>query len=296
MRPLAAACALALSAFAAAQRDFNAVQVTTTALGGSVHMLEGAGGNVAASVGPDGVLLVDSQFDGMRERLLAAVRELHDPAAPRFLLNTHWHGDHTGSNAGFARAAGGSPGAVIVAHANVRRRLAHDPDQQPAALPMVVYERAMSLFLNGEELRLEHIPTAHTDGDTVAWFMGSKVVHLGDLFFNGRFPVIDRNSGGDLAGLTAAIAHLCEKVPEEWAIIPGHGPPAKLEDLRAYHRMLVACTDIVRARLAEGQTREQVIAAGLPEEWASWGRTTISSERWLTSLVDNLQAPPPAGH
>lgn len=286
---------LACAAAAAAQRDFSTVQVTTTPLGGTVHMLEGSGGNVAASVGADGVLMVDSQFAAMRERLLEAIGALHDPAAPRFLLNTHWHGDHVGGNAGFAQPADGTPGAIVVAHHNVRRRLAHDPQQPAAAQPLVTFEQGLSLFFNGEEVRLEHFPSAHTDGDTVAWFTGSRVVHLGDLFFNGRFPFIDRSSGGDLSGLTAAIERLCDKVPESWAIIPGHGPPAKLEDLRACHRMLVACTEIVRARLAEGQTREQVIAAGLPEEWASWSWNFVTTERWLGSLVDNLQAAPPAG-
>ncbi len=290
----ALALVLLLSAAAAAQRDFSQVQVVATPLGGSVHMLEGAGGNVAASVGTDGVLMVDSQFAELRERLLAAIAGLHDPAAPRLLLNTHWHPDHTGGNAGLAQRPDGTPGAVIVAHHNVRRRMAHEPDHLPTALPMVTYEQGLSLHFNGEELRLEHVEHAHTDGDTVVWFMDSKVVHLGDLYFNGRFPFIDRGSGGDLSGLTEAIARLCEKVPEGWAIIPGHGPPAKLEDLRAYHQMLVACTELVRARLAEGQTREQVVASGLPEEWAAWSWSFIPTERWLGSVVDNLQAAPPA--
>ncbi|MEO1310678.1 MAG: MBL fold metallo-hydrolase, partial [Pseudomonadota bacterium] len=190
MSALAAAGALAL-ALVFAQSQFDGVTIRTTELADGVYMLEGAGGNMAVSVGPDGVILIDDQFAPLSERIQAAIGELSDLQV-RFVLNTHWHGDHTGGNEAF-----GATGAVIVAHDNVRERMSVDQFNDllgretkagdPAALPVVTFTDQVTFHLNGRPVEVVHVPAAHTDGDSIVRFVGSNVVHAGDVFFSGRF-------------------------------------------------------------------------------------------------------------
>ena len=288
---------------AAAQQDFSKVEVKVTPVGGAVSMLTGSGGNIGVSVGENGVLLVDDEFAPLKERILAAVATLHEPSAPRFVLNTHFHGDHTGGNAGMAAASGPAPGAIIVAQENVRRRMVHggggQPPAEPAALPVVTYGEGIDIHFNGELIRLLHVAHAHTDGDTVVIFTGSNVAHLGDLFFNGMFPFVDLSSGGDVVGMARGVEQMLAQLPAGGKLIPGHGPLATIEDLRKYHRMLTETTQIVRERMAAGKTKDEVVAAGLPDEWKSWSWQFVSTDRWLGTVFDSLKAAPdgpPAGH
>ncbi len=290
---LPACLALFVSQAVVAQQDFSKVEIKVTRVSGAVHMLEGAGGNIGVSAGPDGILIVDDQFAPLAERIRAALRGLGQGQL-RFVLNTHWHGDHTGGNQEFGREA------PIIAHTNVRRRLAttqtifgKEVGPSPReALPVITFDDSLSVHFNGEEIRVLHLPPSHTDGDSVIFFTGSNVVHMGDNFFNGMFPFVDLDSGGDVEGMVRAVEEVLGKLPAEARVIPGHGPLAGPSDLRSYLRMLRETTGIVRKRIAEGSDLEKVKAQGLPEEWASWGEGFIKTDQWLEIVYRSLSARP----
>ena len=276
-----------------AQTDYSKVEIKVTKVAGNVYMLEGAGGNIGVSVGPDGILIVDDQFAPLADKIKAALKTLGEGKL-KFVLNTHYHGDHTGGNVAFG------PDAPIIAQTNVRKRLSEEqkskffnrttPPSPKEALPVITFDQAVSVFFNGEEIKVIHFPHGHTDGDSVIFFTGSNVVHMGDDFFNGRFPVVDLEAGGDVEGLTTNIAGIIErlsKVPGV-KIIPGHGQLSDVEGLKTFHRMLVETTDIVRKRMAAGKTLDQIKAESLPEEWKTWGNGYIKTEVWLTLIYNSL--------
>ena len=253
-------------------------------------MLVGAGGNIGVSAGPDGVLIVDDQFAPLADKIRAAFRPL-SPGQLRFVLNTHFHFDHTDANPVFGREA------TIVAHANVRRRLSEEAHvlgetYKPLpkeGLPVVTYETALSVHFNGEEIRVVHFPAGHTDGDSVVFFTASNVIHMGDDFFAGRFPFVDLENGGSVEGLARNVAEIVARAPAGVKIIPGHGPLSTVEDLRAYHAMLVETTEVVRARLRAGRTLEQAKAEGLPPKWKEWGSGFVKAEQWIETVYRSLQ-------
>jgi glyoxylase-like metal-dependent hydrolase (beta-lactamase superfamily II) len=270
---------------ALAQTDFSKVEIKATKVAGNVHMLEGSGGNIGVSVGPDGILIVDDQFAPLADKIKAALKGLGEGKL-KFILNTHWHGDHTGGNAVFG------PEAPIVAQANVRKRLAEGsniPNRvvKPApkeALPVITFDQSVSVHFNGEEIRVIHVPHGHTDGDAVIYFTGANVVHMGDQFFNGFFPFVDLDSGGDVAGYVKNVGDVIARVPAGVKIIPGHGPLATIEDLKRFHRMLTETTEIVRQKMAAGKTLDQIKAEGVPEEWKSWGAGFVNTDRWISTI------------
>lgn len=274
----------ALPVFAAAQTDFSKVQIKATKVAGNVYMLEGSGGNIGVSVGSDGILIVDDQFAPLADKIRASLKELN-PGKLRFILNTHWHGDHTGGNAAF------SPEAPIIAHDNVRKRMASEqyselfkrttPASPKEALPVITFDKSLTVHFNGEEIRAIHFPQGHTDGDSVVFFTASNVVHLGDDFFAGRFPYVDIDAGGSVEGLAKNIGEIIGKIPADAKLIPGHGPISTVDDLKAYHRMLVETTDIVRKKIAAGKTLDQIKSEGLADEWKSWGAGFIKTDMWL---------------
>jgi glyoxylase-like metal-dependent hydrolase (beta-lactamase superfamily II) len=282
---------LLLSAPALAQEDrFAKVQVTATHVAGPVHMLQGAGGNIGVSAGPDGLLLVDDQFAPLAPKIRAALAKLKKGKVD-FVLNTHWHGDHTGSNAAFGKEA------RVVAHAHVRARLQKGqsirgqaiPPAPREALPVITYEQGLSLHFNGEEIRVTHLPTGHTDGDSVVHFTGSKVLHLGDQFFVGRFPFVDFESGGDVEGYLRNVGQVLATLPPDTRIIPGHGPLAGRAELEAFHQMLQQTVQHVRERRAAGKTLAQVQEEGLPEQWKSWGEGYVKTPQWLEAVYTSLE-------
>ncbi|MDM7922352.1 MAG: MBL fold metallo-hydrolase, partial [Pyrinomonadaceae bacterium] len=221
------------------------VTVKTIKVAGNVYMLQGRGGNIGALVGQDGILLVDDDYKAVSEKLAAALKELGS-SSPKYIFNTHWHGDHTEGNEFFGK------NSIIVAHTNVRKRLSQAntifgrtvPAAPIVAWPVVTYTQSMSIYINGEEVKAVHYPNGHTDGDTFVFFKGSNVVHLGDHFFVGRFPFVDLSSGGNVEGLLNNVASVIAELPADAKIIPGHGPIASVEDLKSYHRTPVAYTHL----------------------------------------------------
>lgn len=284
MRHLMLAVFIATAAPALAQTDFSKVEVKVHPVAGQIFMLEGAGGNIGVSVGEDGIVIVDDQYAPLAPKIKAALASITDRPV-RFVLNTHYHGDHTGGNEFFGETA------PIVAHENVRTRLADGVPArkiQPApegALPVITFNDRLSIHLNGEEVRAMHIPSGHTDGDSVIFFKGSNVVHLGDLFFNGLFPYIDLDSGGSVPGVIAGIEALLPKIAGDTKIIPGHGPLASKSDLEAALAMLRETSTMVRAALAAGKTAEQMKEEKILAKWDSWAWGFISADRFIDTLV-----------
>ncbi len=274
----------------AQQPDFSKIEIRTEKAAGSVHVLFGAGGNIGVSAGPDGVLIVDDQFSPLADKIRAALKPL-SPGQLRFVLNTHFHFDHTHANPVFGREA------LIVAHTNVRRRLSTDVTVlgttykalPKEGLPVVTYDTAVSIHFNGEEVRVIHFPAGHTDGDSVVFFTGSNVIHMGDDFFAARFPFVDIDNGGSVEGLARNVGEVIARAPAGVKIIPGHGPLSTVEDLRAYHTMLVETTEVVRARLRAGRTLEQAKANGLPDKWKEWGAGFVNTQQWVETVYRSLQ-------
>jgi len=276
-----------------AQTDFSKVEIKATKVSGNIYMLEGAGGNIGVSVGDDGILIVDDQYAPLADKIKAALKGIADKKL-RFILNTHWHGDHTGGNVVFG------PEAPVIAHENVRKRLSTEqrstvfnsttPPAPKEALPIITFNQSLSVHFNGEEIRVIHFPQGHTDGDSVIFFSSSNVVHLGDDFFAGRFPFVDLESGGSVEGLIKNIGEIIGKIPTGAKLIPGHGPISTVDDLKSYHRMLQQTTEIVRQKIAAGKTVDQVKSEGLPAEWQPWGTGFIKTDRWVETIYKSLTA------
>ncbi len=221
---------------AAGRQNMDTVQIRTTALNRGVHMLTGAGGNIALATGEDAAFVVDDQFAPLTPKILAAIRAVTDKPV-RFLVNTHWHFDHTGGNENFGKA-----GTIIVAHDNVRKRMSveqfmsrldrRQPPSPKAALPVITFPDQVTFHLNGDTIHVVHVPPAHTDGDAIIHWSAANVLHLGDLFFNGRYPFVDLDSGGSFEGVIHAVTSALGMVNDQTKIIPGHGDLATRADLQ----------------------------------------------------------------
>ena len=274
----------------AAAQNYDTVQVRTTVLGKGVYMLAGAGGNMGLSVGDDAVFLVDDEFAPLTPKIRAAIAAL--TAKPvRFVLNTHWHFDHTGGNKDH-----GDAGALLVAHDNVRKRMSTDqfiealnraqPAAEKGALPVVTFNDTVTFHINGDDVVAFHVAPAHTDGDAIVVFRGANVVHMGDVFVSAGFPFVDLSSGGSIHGVIAACARVLPVLNADTKVIPGHGPLTDRARVQAYHDMLVVMRDRMRKEIAAGHTIEQVLASAITAEYdKSWpgGR-----ERFLRILFQEL--------
>jgi glyoxylase-like metal-dependent hydrolase (beta-lactamase superfamily II) len=285
--------ALFLALPAAAQQDFSKVEIQAHKLSDSVYMLIGAGGNMGLSVGED-VFLIDDQFAPLTERIEAAIRKL-SPKPVKFVLNTHWHFDHTGGNENLGKA-----GALIVAHENVRKRMSVESfieflgmrfkAEPRQALPVVTFTRDVTFHLNGDEIYVYHVPSAHTDGDAIVHFRKSDVFHMGDTFFNRLYPFIDSSSGGSVDGVISAADRVLQLAGERTRIIPGHGALAGRADLRAYRDMLATVSGRIREQLRAGRNLPEVIESRPSAEFdAVWGKGFLNPQRFVEMLYNNLQ-------
>ena len=291
---VAGLAALSFTAFSSASEEQPSVSVTP--LKGPLHLMQGRGGNVVVSIGEDGVLLVDDDYAPYAPAYQQAIAKLTESdIEPRFVINTHWHGDHTGSNAFW-----GERGAVIMAHTNVRRRMSTRQDMKAlgrvvepspkVALPVVTYGDSLAVHFNGDDIEVRYYPRGHTDGDSVVFYSRENVVHMGDLFFKDAFPFVDIGSGGDVFGYAANVEALLARVDDSTLIVPGHGALANKADLRRFHQMLIKTSSIVKSGLEQGMTVEAITEQGLGQEWLSWGKGFIDEAMWIRTIAGSVQA------
>lgn len=289
MRHVMLAILLLAAAPVAAQQPQAGPEIRIERVAPGVAVLFGRGGNVGLSYGADGNVLIDDQYAPATERVVAAVRTI-DPDPIRFVLNTHWHGDHTGGNENLGRT-----GTVIVAHDNVRLRMTVQqlvrgnpvPPSPPAALPVVTFDRNLTLHLNGDDIRAVHVERAHTDGDVLVYWTGANVLHMGDVFFRGFLPFIDVDSGGSIDGLIAAVEVALGLANESTVVIPGHGPVGRRIDLVAYRDMLRGLRDRVASEIRRRRTLEQILALRLAD---AHGRPAdfIPPDRFIETVYRSL--------
>lgn len=286
---------LAGLACSASAQDQEEVQIVVEEVSPKVYMLTGRGGNIGVSVGEDGAFLIDDQYAPMTPAIREAVAEITDEPI-RFVFNTHWHEDHTGGNEDFSKA-----GSLIVAHDNVRKRLAagqlmsflgqesNVPPAPDVALPVVTFDHAVTFHINGDELRAFHVLNAHTDGDAIVHFKEADVVHMGDIYFNGFYPFIDASSGGSLEGMIAAVEQALELIGEDTAVIPGHGPLSNRQELESYREMLAGVHERIGALIDEGLSLDEIKAQRPTDEFdEEWGGGFIAPEQLVEMVYSQM--------
>ena len=288
------ACLAVLLSAAWAQEDLSKVEIQTEKLSDTTYIMVGAGGNLGVSIGEDAVFVIDDQFSPLTPKIEAAIAKL--TAKPvRFVLNTHWHFDHTGGNVNLGRA-----GALIVAHDNVRKRMSAEGfieflgmrtrPEPKVALPVVTFSTDTTFHLNGDEVYVFHVPRAHTDGDSIIHFRKSNVIHMGDIFFNKLYPFIDTSSGGTLDGVIAAVDRALAVSNDSTKFIPGHGPLAGKAELAAYRNMLATIGARIKAQIGQGMKMEDAIAARPTADFDdAWGKGFLPPARFVEMLWKNLQ-------
>jgi cyclase len=284
-------------AIAGQDQDFSKVQMKVTKVSGNIYMLEGAGGNIAASVGEDGIVIVDDEFAPLADKIQAALKNLAITDKPvRFVINTHYHGDHTGGNVPFNNA-----GSTIIAQDNVRKRLEtggvagnggsikmENKPVEKAALPIITFEHDVTVHLNGEDIRALHFPAGHTDGDSVIFFPKNNVVHMGDDFVRYGFPFIDVSAGGSVQGMIAAMEKATAQLPADVKVIPGHGGLSNLDDVRAFTKMLKETSVAVETALKAHKTLDQMKQGKILAPWQKFSGEFVNTDAFTETLYNSL--------
>jgi cyclase len=297
---LVGALATVAGAAFAQQQDLSKVEIKVTKVSGSVYMLEGAGGNIAASVGDDGIVIVDDQFAPLADKIRAALKGITDKPL-RFIINTHYHFDHTGGNLPLHDA-------TIIAHDNVRKRLAQSnmlgnggsmkmeqPAGPPEALPVITFQHDVTLHVNGEDIHALHAPSGHTDGDSLVFFPKSNVLHTGDDFVRYGFPFIDIGGGGSSKGMIAALEGAMEHVPADVKVIPGHGALSTLTDVRDFVKMLKETRAAVEKEVKAGKTLQQIQQAKVLAPWQKYSGPFVSTDLFIETIFNELTGTKTAG-
>lgn len=258
-------------------------QIISQPVSGSVHMLKGMGGNIGVSAGEDGILIIDDQFAPLAEKIAAAIGDIAKKPM-KYVVNTHYHGDHTGSNAYFSEVKG----STIFAHDNVRKRLAAKDDHVHSELPVVTYQHGVTFHFNSDTIKVLHMPAGHTDSDSVVWFEKANVLHPGDLFFEGVFPYIDLDGGGTVGGYIKNVTKLIGMLKNDTKIIPGHGDLSTKADYQKALNMIIDTAAVVKLKKSQGVSLEDMIEQGLDEKYHSWSWSFIPEKRWITTLYKGL--------
>jgi cyclase len=288
--------ALAFAAFAfyaitASAEDVSGTQIKATHVAGSIYMLEGAGGNIGASIGEDGIVIVDDQYAPLADKISSALRTIADKPV-RFVINTHYHDDHTNGNLEWYKHA------TIIAHDNLRTRLASRATtaenanrvtgSTPNALPLITYDHELTLHMNGEDIRAMFVPHAHTDGDTLVYFTKSNVLHAGDNFVRYGFPYVDLDAGGSINGMIAALESTLDRLPTDVKIIPGHGQVSNVDDVRKFVAMLRDSRSAVERGIRAGKSVDQLKQEKVLSPWQEWDNTFVTTDIFTEMLYRDV--------
>jgi glyoxylase-like metal-dependent hydrolase (beta-lactamase superfamily II) len=277
--------------------DFSKVEIKATKVSGNIYMLEGAGGNIGVSIGEDGIVIVDDEYAPLADKIQKALKGLGITDKPvRFVINTHYHGDHTGGNGPFS-----GTGSTVIAQDNVRKRLESGGlvgnggsikmETKPAekgVLPIITFEHDVTVHLNGEDIRALHFPSGHTDGDAIIFFPKNNVVHMGDDFVRYGFPFIDVSGGGSVQGMIAATEKATAQLPADVKVIPGHGALSNLDDVREFTKMLKETSAVVQKALDAHKTLEQMKQAKILDPWQKWSGQFVNTDAFIETLYNSL--------
>jgi cyclase len=304
MRKLLIAALLLIPCVALAQQtpDFTKVEIKVSKVSGNIYLLQGAGGNIAASLGDDGILIVDTEYAPLADKIQAALKGIGVTDKPvRFVVNTHYHGDHTNGD-----SAWGARGATIIANENLRKRMESGSStgnggsvkfrsaaQPKVALPVITFGDHATVYLNDEEIRVMHFPAAHTDGDAVVYFTKNNVVHMGDEFIRYGFPFVDILGGGSVQGMIAACEKVAATLPADVKVIPGHGELASMDDLHEYTKMMKDTSAVVQAAMAKGETTDQMKSEKILAAWQKYSGAFVNTDAWIDTLYNSLKMPAP---
>jgi cyclase len=269
---------LLLTLDAQAQEDrFAKVQITQSQLAPNVYVFMGAGGNIGVSSGDDGLLIIDDQFAPLADKISEALNKLQ-PGMPKYVINTHFHGDHTGSNSHFGEQG------TILAHHKVLARLSENKSLSKTALPVITFDKGLSVHFNNDTLEVKHLGPGHTDGDSIVIWKTANVIHMGDLFFKDKFPFIDLDHGGSILGYRDNVSAALALINDKTQVIPGHGEMATKNDLLKFKHMLDDSINWMRKEISLGKSLAQIKKQGVPKKWKQWGWEFISEDKWINTL------------